>query len=434
MKLKSLIITSLAACAATTVFGQIAVDGTADSAYGTPLAVQGIGTGFGDSNLGQQFFANGSELDQLYARVYAGKLYVVFAGNVESNFNKFELFIDSISGGQNRLRNDNSGVSFGGLLRMGDDGSGNGLTFDNGYDADFWLSITGGDVGGGNYGAFVDGATLLTAGGGQGEFLGGVNLANGSLSGGTNYLGASANINNSNTAGVDGSNGGVSSGAGVTTGVEMCVPLSALGNPTSNIKIMGFINGGGHDFASNQFLPALPAGTSNLGEPRAINLNSQAGDQFVSVSVPGNYAPVSDTLITGTPFGGDLASLANSDDNQYFILNDENDPNAELNLGYTVNETSASNILVYVEFAATRADQSVFVSLKNQTSGAYVGIGNFSASLTDTTRYFDVPNASVYRGTAGQVDVKIRVVPTQDLESADGWAQVIDLARIEVTP
>lgn len=434
MKLKSLIITSLAACAATSVFGQIAVDGTADAAYGPAVSVQGIGTGFGDSNLGQQLFANGSELDQLYARVYAGKLYVVFAGNLESNFNKFELFIDSISGGQNRLRNDNSGVSFGGLLRMGDDGSGNGLTFDSGFDADFWLSLTGGDVGGGTYGAFVDGATLLTAGGGQGEFLGGVNLVDGSLSGGTNYLGASANINNINTAGVDGSNGGASSGAGVTTGLEMCIPLSSLGNPTGFLKVMGFVNGGGHDFASNQFMPALPTGTSNPGEPRAINLSTLSGDQFATVVVPGNYAPVSENLITGTPFGGDLASLANSDDNQYFILNDENDPNAELNLGYTVTEPSASNILVYIEFAATRVDQSIFVSLKNQVTGGYVSIGNFSASLNDTTRYFDVPSASVYRSASGQVDAKIRVIPTQDLESADGWAQVIDLARIEVTP
>src|SRR5262245_50817489 len=40
---------------------------------------------------------------------------------------------------------------------------------------------------------------------------------------------------------------------GVMTGVELAIPLSALGGPSAgSIRIAGFVNGQGHDFVSNQ--------------------------------------------------------------------------------------------------------------------------------------------------------------------------------------
>jgi hypothetical protein len=74
----------------------------------------------------------------------------------------------------------------------------------------------------------------------------------------------------------------------VTTGFEWRIPLASIGNPGvgSSIRFLVFINGQGHDFASNQFLPSLPAGSGNLGEPRNINLANIAGNQFASVTVP----------------------------------------------------------------------------------------------------------------------------------------------------
>ena len=46
-------------------------------------------------------------------------------------FNKLDIFIDAIDGGQLKLRGDNPNVDFNGLNRMGDDGSNNGLRFDD---------------------------------------------------------------------------------------------------------------------------------------------------------------------------------------------------------------------------------------------------------------------------------------------------------------
>jgi hypothetical protein len=46
---------------------------------------------------------------------------------------------------------------------MGDDGSGNGLTFDAGFEADYWIGITGG---GAPYALYANWAQLATFGGG----------------------------------------------------------------------------------------------------------------------------------------------------------------------------------------------------------------------------------------------------------------------------
>jgi hypothetical protein len=74
--------------------------------------------------------------------------------------------------------------------------------------------------------------------------------------------------------------------AAVATGFEFQIPLSVIGNPTGPIKVTAFVNSGPHDFASNQFLGGLPAGTGNLGEPRSVDLSLQAGDQFFTIPVP----------------------------------------------------------------------------------------------------------------------------------------------------
>lgn len=267
------------------------IDGTADASYGPALAVQNTQTGFGDSNLGQVNFANGSELDGLFGYISGGNLNLVLTGNLESNYNKLELFFDTRAGGQNQLRGDNPNVSFNGLNRMGDDGSGNGLRFDTGFGADFWFSATGGDAGGGNYGFFVDYSEILTGGGGSNGYFVGGNNGQGALSGGNNPFGVQVAINNSNVAGVTGGNG-LASGAGVITGVEFSIPLSALGDPTGPIAVCAFVNGSGHDYVSNQVLGGIGGG-DNLADPRNVNFSQIAGDQFVVV-VP---APASLALL-----------------------------------------------------------------------------------------------------------------------------------------
>src|SRR5262245_8801904 len=81
------------------------VNGSHDADYGSAIVVQQTPTGFGDNNLGNQF-ANGSELDAGYGVVSGGRLYLFLSGNLETNFNKLEIFIASgAPGGVNQLVN-----------------------------------------------------------------------------------------------------------------------------------------------------------------------------------------------------------------------------------------------------------------------------------------------------------------------------------------
>jgi hypothetical protein len=130
------------------------IDGTADAEYGSALSTQNTKTHFGDSKVGDLVYTGdfdsmnnliggGSEIDQVFGVVSGGRLYVTIAGNLENNFNKLEVFIDSTAGGQNTIDKTflPAGVdSFSGGALEGQ----NGLTFDTGFDADYYLTFTHG--------------------------------------------------------------------------------------------------------------------------------------------------------------------------------------------------------------------------------------------------------------------------------------------------
>ena len=123
----------------------ITVDGTAESAYGASRATQAVQTQFGDADRGQLDEANGSELNELWATFCDDTLYLTLSGNLQSNYNDLELFLDTCPGGQKTWRGDNPDFVGGDdFNRMGDDGSGNGFTFEPGFEADWWFSFQGG--------------------------------------------------------------------------------------------------------------------------------------------------------------------------------------------------------------------------------------------------------------------------------------------------
>jgi hypothetical protein len=254
------------------------VDGTLEGAYGAPLATQATQTQFGDASISLIDYANGSELDAAYGYISGGVLYLFLAGNLESNFNKLELFLDTKAGGQNQMRADNPNVDFNGLNRLA------GLKFDAAFSPDYYIGWSGGYDGSG-YRLFANYAELLTTGGGVGNYLGSNTAAtSGPLSGGTNPDGIEITINNSNAGGVGGGCASPALFPLVGTGAEYAIPLSALGSPTSGcIKVLAAVNGSGHDYFSNQFAAPLPAGTCNLGDPSFVDLSQIAGDQYFQI-------------------------------------------------------------------------------------------------------------------------------------------------------
>ncbi len=261
--------------------------------YGTPLYVNTANpTQFGDNTDPSVGFANGSEIDAIYAVIeedFFGDLvlFIGVAGNLESNFNKLEVFIDTVEGsGQAKLRGDNPDIDFNGLNRQGDDGSGNGTRFDACFAADYYFTMTTG-----NYNPDTDEAEVYAnfadvkpvSEGGVGFYLGqGFTGSDGSLAGGENPFNILATINNSNIAGVTDTT--ATGGELVDTGIEIAIPLFALGSPTSDLLISVSVNGGGHDFLSNQVGGGLPASFGNIGEPRNADYPSYSGTQHVTVA------------------------------------------------------------------------------------------------------------------------------------------------------
>jgi hypothetical protein len=135
------------------------IDGTADAEYGAALSTQNTNTQFGNGINGDPINAGGgSELDQVFAKISDGRLYVVIAGNLETNFNKMEVFIDSeAAAGVNSIDgsslpggvdpfccggfpppNGGNTNNTGALQRM------NTIVFDAGFTADHYLTFTHG--------------------------------------------------------------------------------------------------------------------------------------------------------------------------------------------------------------------------------------------------------------------------------------------------
>jgi len=257
--------------------------------YGAEIWVNTVNpTGFGDNTDPSAGNATGSEIDGMYGIIGVNglgepTLFIGVPGNIETNFNKLDLFFDYDPGvGQNKLLGTNPDVDNNGLNRMGDDGTGNGLTFDASFTANAWFSLTSG-----NYDCHVDSADTFASFADLdlqvGMFLGQTVTGDNQLTGGDNPFGIEVSINNSNVDGVTSSS--TTGSELVTTGMEIAIPLSAFGSPTGPIKIVGFINGGGHDFLSNQVFGGSPdAPIDNLGEPRAVDFSTITGDQFVTVN------------------------------------------------------------------------------------------------------------------------------------------------------
>lgn len=292
--------------------GAIVIDGTREAEYGAARAVQTIQTGFGDAS-DPNGLGSGGELDAAYAVIQGGRLYVMITGNIEPNFNKVSIFIDSRSGGENVLSStprydfENISTNFG------------GLTFDTGFEADYHVYARWGggaftvdivDRSGGAIAVVSGNGAMATNGSGSGIQSGVINPGDSGL--GSDGVGEVRNLspflsspmpfafNNTNTGGVGGISGAAanaSAALAVSTGLEFSVALADIGSPgiAQPIHLHVVYGNSNNNFHSNQTLAGLPVGTGNLGGDgnggfinnlSGVNFNHFSGDQFFTVFVP----------------------------------------------------------------------------------------------------------------------------------------------------
>ena len=282
--------------------------GTTGISYGSALAVQSISTGFGDAAGGNDS-GGGSELDAAYGTIQGSYLAIFLAGNVESNGNHLNVFVDGGAPGQSVL----SVPATATMATM------NGSIFSPGFQAT-WAFDTN-DFSGTFY---SEEYTYAGPGALAGGYVGSVPesstgiVPTGTLPSGGGfpaYTTLAVNNNNASTMGAFAPPGSAYPSANalaVTTGIELLIPLSQIGWTGGNINVLADINGGGDSYLSNQFLPELPVGTGNVGgggpftgpSAGAFNLGSTPGAYF-TVAVP---EPASIGLIFvaagATLFGG----------------------------------------------------------------------------------------------------------------------------------
>jgi hypothetical protein len=313
----------------------ITVDGTVDANYGAPLAVQLVNTGFGDAQ--PPGSPNGSELDAGYAKIWNGRLYIMLAGNHEPNFNKLEVFIDSVTGGENVLSGTPQYDFFNGSTWISQNMS--GLGFDTGFEADYHLFSRWGSTTGSYEVDFVNrsgGAIAMVPGSSEGSPNAVGLVAIGAIPAGDVGPNASGTaltqalhfaINDNNAGGVSGDVANPVAGlpsppgsppALVPTGMEFSIALADLGSPTvgSVINIAAMINNGDHNYLSNQILGPLPPTTGNLGgngsggftgNLAGVNFNQFAGAQFFRVAVVNEIPEPGSFMLAGLATAGLVA-------------------------------------------------------------------------------------------------------------------------------
>ena len=282
---KILILSALPVLVAGSALAQPVIDGTiAGDSYGPAASVQAVQTGFGD---------NLSELDAAYCTSEGGRFYLALTGNLEDNFNKIEIFIDSKAGGENVL----SGLP-------GNDGAGvmAGLTFDAGFAPDYHIIVRHGLSTGSVFDLdFAElGTTNYTY---YGDVFGGTQEGSGATGTGLNAQPIKVGFDNSNAAGVAGGTAAANQAAAlaVQTGLELSIDLSDLGFVSGDIAVCAFVNNADHNYASNQFLGPLQPPQGNLGGDGAgtftgnlnFSLANFAGDQYFTCS--GQPIPVKTT-------------------------------------------------------------------------------------------------------------------------------------------
>ncbi len=342
-----------------------AIDGS--DGYGAALAVQTVQTQFGD---------NASELNAAYARIKDGMLYLMITGNLEDNFNKLSVFIDS-----------SDAVTANDYLSAGNDGTGvmDGMLFDVGFSPEYQLILRRGTFEG-NDKFDVDFVDLVTPAFTQYfDILSFGTTGYGSTGTGVNTSPIRAAYDNSNTAGVTGGTGAADqvAAAAVTTGLELCIDLADIGNPTGSFKVMAMITSSDHSFVSNQILAGLPAPQGNLGSDGAgnpldppttefvsVDFNDFAGDQFFTVVIPtpgSNLAIESVTLVnSGTQLEITVKGLTNGN---AYLLTESTDLSGFGAVSTTV--TPGTPVAGGVEFTASGPTQTLTVDLPAGSSRFY---------------------------------------------------------------
>lgn len=133
-------------------------------------------------------------------------------------------------------------------------------------------------------------------------------------------------------------------------------------------------------------------------------------------------------VVSGIPFGGDLGSLAESDDDHFYILCDESEPNAVLQTVTNLVYSSQPTLPMRVEFSSTHPNLVLQAKAWNHLTATY-DLQFFSwAGLEDQTVDFAKNQLPFEYMTpaAGTTIFRLEGIPAEDLTAEDGYSVAFD--------
>jgi alpha-amylase len=222
---------------------------------------------------------NVAEADSLYLRATPDGLRIGVPGNLAVNGAGFVMLFDSTAGGQGTLITSGFDTPPSAIPPL------DGTVVDGGFAPDVLIF--------GNYYSgqfYVDRYTLPTGTLGDKRYIGSVTVGTGEglLTGGSNTYGMQLAVDNSNTAGVTGSD--ATGAATATSGLEGLLPYEDLNlDPAAETVKVLIMMVYGDGTVGNQLLPGLGGGYGELGP--TPDLTDVPGQQFadVSLALPGDY-------------------------------------------------------------------------------------------------------------------------------------------------
>jgi fibronectin-binding autotransporter adhesin len=371
-------------------YATITVDGTINETdYGSSvpgtsaLATQTITTSFGDNN--STTAPDGSELDAAYGVVENNMLYLGLTGNLQPN-NIVQIFIDDGRAGQNTL---SAIPTTAGSMHLE-----NGSTFSPNFNATYALEIT--DTGSPNNkspngSGSVDQFTFMSSTSGP--------TATATFQGPhwtiTNNVGSTAlnsgiliGYNDTNLAGIAGNTAGVAAdqtaAQAVSTGIEVGIPLSFLGNPTQAIKVLALLEGSNDSGVSNQLLPGLPVNSVNV-KTSTSPYYAVGGLGFNFSSLPQEWFSVANSAAGGIWTGAADNNWGNTGNWSNSVVPDGAGANVSIS-----NTTGSSEISLdqnrtvgSISFTNTSGGSYILDSGSNSNNTLIMDNGTGTASITD---------------------------------------------------
>lgn len=146
---------------------------------------------------------------------------------------------------------------------------------------------------------------------------------------------------------------------------------------------------------------------------------------------PDNY-----NIVSGTPFGGDLTSLREDDDNPLYILCDESAPSGVLEVKSTSAADAPSQLVVETKCSSTHPAMIQFLDVRNYTTSTWelnttAPVGSSEISMNAT---INAPANHYIQAGTREISMRIRWIPSEDLVAEDGWSNVVDRAVWQSVP